>query len=254
MKLLPVFNSPLSFLVQKELFWGQFYSFLKSLHGQRHPKQLLPTKAINGGSHQRRTSLLPGTFMQIWDSWGSFFHFNPVCVSQVFPSRNGFLLPQRLFFKPARTSCMDLQGQRISWNTLVLIKSNLSWQDRAAWTALRFCTAILSSKVMSKWCNLDLNRLWGIFSVVPSEPFGAPHILVTTIQALKIVFPLPQLDTVPSVLRQPKSQVSQARQTIFHANLLTLGFLNICLFNNPQIICTENQVICKSSSSSPWHH
>lgn len=135
---------------------------------------------------------------------------------------------------------MDLQGQMTYWNLLVLIKANLSWQDRTAWTAIRFSTATLSSTVMSKLCNLGFDRLWGFFSMVPYEPVGAPHISMTTIWTLN-VFPFPQLDTVPSVLRQPKSQVSQARQTIFHANLLTLGFLNICLFNNPQIISQKNR-------------
>lgn len=71
--------------------------------------------------------------------------------------------------------------------------------------------------------------------MAPYEPVGAPHISMTTIRTLN-VFPFPQLDTVPFALRQPKCQISQTRQTIFHANLLTLGFLNICLFNNPQII------------------
>lgn len=44
------------------------------------------------------------------------------------PQTFSFLLPHRFFFKPIRASCVDLQGQMISWKTLVLI--SLIFHDR----------------------------------------------------------------------------------------------------------------------------
>lgn len=41
----PVFNSPLIFLTQNELFWYQFYTSKKAPHNQSYSKQLLPTRA-----------------------------------------------------------------------------------------------------------------------------------------------------------------------------------------------------------------
>lgn len=93
---------------------------------------------------------------------GPFPLFNPVCLSCFLSAeRTSFLPPQRFSFKPTRTSCVDVQGQMISWSTLVLIKPNLSWQGRAAWTSIRLSTATPSSAVMSKLCNLGFDRLWG---------------------------------------------------------------------------------------------
>lgn len=133
------------------------------------PRKHHITKATQSSSYpsgQQEVDSTKGTLFYQQYYWklgrleGPFSLFSP--VSCFLPLENSsFLPPQRFPSKPTRTSCVDLQGQMISWNTLVLIKPNLSWQGRAAWTSIRFSTATPSSAVMSKLCNLGFDRLWG---------------------------------------------------------------------------------------------
>lgn len=156
-KPLPVLNSPLISLCRRKYFGvssilSRKHCMAKATQSNSYPtgQQVIdPTGGENLSyqEHEWKLGTVEGLF-----SLG--FFFPP-------PETASFLLPQRFFFKPTRTSCVDLQGQMISWDILVLIKPNLSWQDRAARTAIRFSAATLSSTVMSKLCNLGFDRLWG---------------------------------------------------------------------------------------------
>lgn len=155
----PVFNPPLSFLTMN------YFGIGSTRPGKHHQAKAAQSSSFPPGAEIDSTR---GTLFYWQHYWklgrveSPFSLFNPVCLSCFLPPEGtSFLPPQRFTFKPTRTSCVDLQGQMIPWDTLVLIKPNLSWQGRAAWTSIRFSPATPSSAVMSKLCNLGFDRLWG---------------------------------------------------------------------------------------------
>lgn len=86
----PVFNSPLSFLTQNELFWHQFYTSKKAPHYQSYSKQLLPTRAARDWFHQRNALLL-AMLLKFRKRWGSFSSFQSSLSLMLSPSRKNQL-------------------------------------------------------------------------------------------------------------------------------------------------------------------